>query len=141
MCARREMVHFGSLEPLLTLHNLRSLIIKITKGFYFSSPMEIKRIATSFPKVETLKLNQSAYSRSDEPSPITVVDLFPFADHCPHLQSLGITFDATSPPEIIRQNVFWDRMSKTILTDLYVGDSHIKDPALFAATLSGVFPL
>ncbi|KAF8992676.1 hypothetical protein BDQ17DRAFT_197937 [Cyathus striatus] len=137
---RQEMVNFGALEPLLAFFNLQSFRLEVTKGIYFSDPSEIKKIATSWPKVQVLKLKPRFFSRGDEPSSITVVDLLTFVEHCPRLTQLGITFDAISPPEINRQNIFWNKTWDSNILELYVGDSPIRNPTLFAATLSGVFP-
>ncbi|KAF8994453.1 hypothetical protein BDQ17DRAFT_1545570 [Cyathus striatus] len=138
--SHEEMENYEVLEPLLTFHNLESIDIKTTKGFYFSDASMIKNMATTWRKLRNLNLTQCPYSRGSDQPTVKLLDLLHFAENCPELVSLGLTFDATFPPELDRDSIPWGNISTTQLEELDVADSPIENPPLVAAILSGIFP-
>ncbi|KAF8987459.1 hypothetical protein BDQ17DRAFT_1335042 [Cyathus striatus] len=109
------------------------------RQIYFSNSAEIEEIATSWSNVRFLWLHSRVVSQGGVASPITLLDLLPFAEYCPELTCLVIAFDATYLPEIKRQNISGRKLNKSGLEELSVGNSPIKNPAEFAVALSGVF--
>ncbi|KAF9013045.1 hypothetical protein BDQ17DRAFT_1342614 [Cyathus striatus] len=136
-----EMVDYEALKPLLVFHKLAWLDIKATKGFHFSDPSTmIQEMATTWKNVQELNLSMLPFSPAGAPSKITFLGLIPFAKHCPKLEVLGLSFNATSPPVVDKKKFPWNEFYNTKLRELHVWNSPIKKPTLVAAALSGIFP-
>ncbi|KAF8994457.1 hypothetical protein BDQ17DRAFT_1430991 [Cyathus striatus] len=137
---RDEMVESKVLKPLLDFPNLRHITIRPARGFDFTDSIMAKEIAGSWKKAEHLTLQARPFTRATSPSKFTLLDLIPFAENCPKLIFLGLPLDASNPPRIDEENLPCSRARETKLSQLLVGDSPVKNPALVAATLSGIFP-
>ncbi|KAF9003310.1 hypothetical protein BDQ17DRAFT_1355972 [Cyathus striatus] len=135
-----DMPGFEDIKPLLAFHDLRHLSLTIPQGFYLSDSTATKEMARSWTKITQLVLKLPSYNRSPQPSKITLLDLLPFAEHCPYLSELAIFLDATSPPELDELILPGNGISQTSLIELQVGDSPGNCPTLIAAFLSGTFP-
>ncbi|KAF9013063.1 hypothetical protein BDQ17DRAFT_1419249 [Cyathus striatus] len=140
MAKSDDMVDYEAVKPLLVFCNAAWIDINTTTGFCFSDPIMIKEMAKSWRNIQELCFRQLPFSRASEPSQIALLDLVPFAQHCPELELLGLSFDAASTPEVDREDFPWGEIYQTKLREIHVGDSPIKDPELVAATLSGIFP-
>jgi hypothetical protein len=72
------------------------------------------------------------------PSRVTLEGLCAFAKHCPNLETLEMTFDATVVPKIRRNGK--KRKSQHTLSVLSVALSPIRKPRRVAKFLSAIFP-
>ncbi|KAF9001503.1 hypothetical protein BDQ17DRAFT_1426463 [Cyathus striatus] len=134
-----EPLNYESIKPLFVFRNLEFLSVEVTRGFYLSDPTATKEMATKWTKIKTLTFSLPLSRRSQLKSTITLVDLLPFAEHCPNLESLGLFFDATDPPSIDDRKP-GNGVSQTALTKLYVEDSPPGHHVNIAAFLSSCFP-
>ncbi|KAF9001514.1 hypothetical protein BDQ17DRAFT_1542759 [Cyathus striatus] len=134
-----EPLNYESIKRLLVFRNLERLKMEVTRGFYLSDPLATKEMATSWTKIKLLTFYLPLMYRSQKQSTISLLDLLPFAEHCPNLVSLGLFFDASDPPSIDDQKP-GNGVSQTALTDLYVGDSPAGFHIFISAFLSSCFP-
>ncbi|KAF8990856.1 hypothetical protein BDQ17DRAFT_1433463 [Cyathus striatus] len=135
-----DILQFDALKPLLVFHNLQKLDIDLHHGLYICDSTSTEEMAASWTKIKHLYLNLAYGCRSQWKSTITLDDLLPFAVHCPDLEHLAISIDATSPPEIGKLKP-GNGVAQTSLIELQIGDSPAAGvPACIAAFLSSVFP-
>ncbi|KAF8992361.1 hypothetical protein BDQ17DRAFT_1369608 [Cyathus striatus] len=124
MSASSEIV-YDDIKPLIVFSNLK----------VFS----MLEMATSWRNIEYLAfISTNGWYTQPIISKITLMDLLPFAEHCPFLGELSFPIDATFPPEI-DTHMIRTRICQTHLKKL-VENSPIKKPSLVAAFLSGIFP-
>ncbi|KAJ6587511.1 hypothetical protein DFH09DRAFT_976857 [Mycena vulgaris] len=95
---------------------------------------DVGEMARAWPRIESLELRCA----SDMPPRITLRGLAFLAQHCPHLSSLKMDFDATAVPE-------WDGTAatnplQTSPTRVLVENCPIVTPGPVAAFMSRIFP-
>ncbi|KAF8999302.1 hypothetical protein BDQ17DRAFT_1427914 [Cyathus striatus] len=131
---------YDAINPLLVFHNLLNIQIDTPRGLYLSDYSETKAMASSWTRIKILMFKLPPYCQSGKESKITVADLLPFAEYCPHLEKLGLFIDGCSAPNI-HEGKLGHGLTQTALTELRVGDSHACNDAFpIAAFLSSVFP-
>ncbi|KAF8996651.1 hypothetical protein BDQ17DRAFT_1364220 [Cyathus striatus] len=94
----------------------------------------VKSLELAFTKCRPTTIS----CRSLDSSTITLLDLIPFAQHCPNLTELGIFIDAIHPPVV--SNYTGYEVVQSALTWLNVNDSPAADHSHIAAFLSRTFP-
>ncbi|KAJ7736125.1 hypothetical protein B0H16DRAFT_1326644, partial [Mycena metata] len=92
-------------------------------------------MARAWPRIQYLALDSDRSCRI-KPQ-ITLNGLLAFATHCPFLQSLSITFDATIIPKL-KGNARY--ISQHSLEELDVAHSPVGKPCPVAKFLCGIFP-
>ncbi|KAJ7659809.1 hypothetical protein DFH06DRAFT_1297233 [Mycena polygramma] len=121
-----------TLRHLFCFKNLMSL--RLTAIGFDMDDAIIGEMARSWLQLRTLKF--VAYPHSIRPR-ATLKSLQLLAQHCCHLESLEIIFDATVPPTL--DDSVLPPMQKT-LTSLNVGSSTISVALQVARFISGIFP-
>lgn len=119
------------LEPLFSFPNLVSVVLSHPVGFDLDDTA-IVAMARAWPQIQYLHL-EAGPSRHI-PSRVTLVGLRAFAQHCPRLRTLYLTFDASVIPKIKHD------VSQTTLEYLNVALSPINNPQRVAEFLFAVFP-
>jgi hypothetical protein len=119
------------LRPLFPFRSLVKLDLEHPVGFDLDDAAVLD-MARAWPSVQLLSL--SSHSRYIQPR-VTLVGISGIAQHCPRLQRLGITFDATVIPELKPEVP-----SHTALYELDVAYSPIGDPFEVADYLGVIFP-
>ncbi|KAJ6564705.1 hypothetical protein B0H19DRAFT_1141770 [Mycena capillaripes] len=89
-----HIVQSDSLRPLLCFTNLVSVLIVTPLGVDLDDE-SVLELARSWPRIENLWLKAKFPTHAPR---ATLGCLHSFAEHCPHLRQLTITFDATSAP-------------------------------------------
>ncbi|KAJ7604232.1 hypothetical protein FB45DRAFT_1083102 [Roridomyces roridus] len=142
----------GNVDPTLVVQNfhLRPLFLftELTEvslyphfGFDLDDSM-IDELARAWHRVKTLVLGQSRKVASGQASGsrITLAGLLSFAEHCPHLSFLELSFNASVVPESLTRKPPKIRVQQSSLTSLHVQISPCHDHQATAAFLSGAFP-
>ncbi|KAF7368701.1 hypothetical protein MVEN_00194800 [Mycena venus] len=133
--AHEYSVGGDTIEPLLSFVNLTSVHLSHPVGFDLDDAM-VLRMARAWPCITSLSLLACPSHRI---SPrVTLRVLYAFAKHCPELEVLEMTFDATKVPKIRINGK--RRRSQWSLSYLNVGLSPISKPRLVASFLSVIFP-
>jgi hypothetical protein len=123
------------LKPLLKLPGL-SMMELVHQHQLALSQVDIELLASSWPSLETLILNNEPVCLSR--SKLTLTALLPFAKHCHKLSHLGLFLDATSVDESFYQpNLIPFRNLKR----LSMGVSIITDTESVSLYLSRILPL
>ncbi|KAJ7224925.1 hypothetical protein B0H12DRAFT_1328790 [Mycena haematopus] len=123
------------LQPLFSFTNLHQVELRHTVGFDLDDAT-ILDMARSWPRITALTLEASTTRHM--PSRVTLGGLYAFAEHCPRLSSLGITFDATSIPHTPLSGEI--RTRQLCFMSLHVYCSPIGDPERVAEFLFSMFP-
>ncbi|TFK66697.1 hypothetical protein BDN72DRAFT_843855 [Pluteus cervinus] len=128
------------LAPLLAFPNLTYLSIRPTSDVQVDENW-IHKIAESVPNIRTFfLLSHNSDPGITDPPRLSIDCLVHFALNCPHLEVLGLAFDA-------RGAVLSEKASRrptlhpTRLNALYVGHSRVGDPYTVAAIFSDWFPM
>ncbi|KAJ7510555.1 hypothetical protein B0H11DRAFT_2269181 [Mycena galericulata] len=134
--AIRALFPFGNLTEIkITSHNV---------AFDLDDDMMLE-MASAWPQIVTLELKVSAGGYAGTLPPewlangrprFTLAALAHLAQHCPRLQTLELTFDATVVPSS------WEPCTQTTLTALHVGHSRITQTAIspVATFIGAIFP-
>ncbi|KAJ7166636.1 hypothetical protein C8R46DRAFT_1094941 [Mycena filopes] len=125
------------LRPLLVFHNLTYLVILSALNFALDDEF-IDALSKALPKIETLRF-RVGFGDSRRGS-VTLSGLRAFALHCPHLDDLELTFDATTVPPGPHPAPGAPLVRQTCLSCLVVADSPIDAPGPVAHFLSAMFP-
>ncbi|KAF7347486.1 hypothetical protein MVEN_01504800 [Mycena venus] len=120
------------LEPLFCFTNLISVSLMHPVGFALDDAAMVA-IARAWPRIEDLRLE--AGPSHHIPSRVTLEGVGAFAQHCPHLQTLYLTFDASAVPKAKD-----DAASQRTLEFLNVALSPITNPRAVAEFLFTIFP-
>jgi hypothetical protein len=123
------------LQPLLSFSNLHKLDLRHPVGFDIDNAT-ILDMARSWPQLKILNL--VACTTRHMPSRVTLEGLYTFAEHCPQLTGLTLTFDATLPPCTAPSDQ--PRHSQQRLEYLNVEGSPVGAPAPVAEFLFFIFP-
>ncbi|KAJ7147248.1 hypothetical protein C8R46DRAFT_545908 [Mycena filopes] len=125
------------LRPLLVFSNLTDL--RILSGLNFSLDDNfIDEISRAWPKIRRLAFRPCTDEKRI--GSVTLSALRAFALHCPALEDLELTFDATTVPPEPHRAPRRPLVRQTCLTTLTVGYSPIGVPDLVARFLSATFP-
>ncbi|KAJ6551945.1 hypothetical protein B0H19DRAFT_1264557 [Mycena capillaripes] len=124
------------IEPLFSFANLVSVALSHPVGFDLDDAI-ILRMARAWPRIEdlTLEAGPSRHMRSR----VTLEGVYAFGMHCPNLEVLGMTFDATVVPKIRSRNGK-KRKSQRTLYSLHAAISPISSPGRVAKFLNVIFP-
>ncbi|KAJ6608518.1 hypothetical protein B0H10DRAFT_525549 [Mycena sp. CBHHK59/15] len=125
-------VRSQTLQRLFCLSNLVTIFLRCAVGFDLDDNT-ISDMARSWPCVERIVL--AAIAPHHIPSRVTLDGIYAFAQHCPRLQDLEITFDASVVPKIDKK-----RVSQEQLLSLDVAASAIRTPKRVAKFVSYIFP-
>ncbi|KAJ7166950.1 hypothetical protein C8R46DRAFT_899542 [Mycena filopes] len=124
-----------TLTPLLLFHNLVRVSLFHAGGFEIDDST-IMEMARAWPRIQHLALKADRICRT-EPQ-VTLHGLLAFATHCPVLQSLNITLDATGAVPKLRSRDF---VSQHSLEVLHVVHSPVAEPLRAVAQFVGaIFP-
>ncbi|KAJ6483548.1 hypothetical protein C8R47DRAFT_564546 [Mycena vitilis] len=122
------------LEPLFSFINLVSVHLSHPVGFDLDD-VTIELLARAWPRIEHLTLG--AGSSRHIPSRVTLRGLASFAQHCYHLETLHLTFDASVVSPLQNDET---RVPQTALDYLHVALSPVGDPQCVAEYLFEIFP-
>ncbi|KAL5497878.1 hypothetical protein ACEPAH_2809 [Sanghuangporus vaninii] len=128
------------LQPLLTMRNLAAVHLEIGVPFYLTD-MDLFALGAAWPTIEVLNLCSDPYcerARAVRPPAATIIGLLAIAEACPSLQHLGLFLDCSTA--ITEGMIASAPVASHALINLDVGRSHVLEPPLVAALLSGVFP-
>ncbi|KDQ62089.1 hypothetical protein JAAARDRAFT_29989, partial [Jaapia argillacea MUCL 33604] len=129
------LLHPGILVPLLSFVRLEQLRIDLRSSLGINNTA-IEQMALTWPNLRQLQLG--ALDDSPGVSGITLQGLIPLATHCPHLESIGFSIDASIC------EVGEERPGRGItnesLSIIEFGKSPVVDPAAVAAFLADIFP-
>ncbi|KAJ7477984.1 hypothetical protein B0H11DRAFT_2028948, partial [Mycena galericulata] len=132
VAGRKECLVTGrSLHILGCFKNLRKLIIRSFPGFDLDDTL-ITELAPAWRNLRILELQTSVLPI---PSHLTLESLRSLAQHCPHLQTLTVDFNATSLPPRSGD----PRLTQESLETLHVESSPISRWSRVARFLSGLF--
>ncbi|KAJ7113119.1 hypothetical protein C8R44DRAFT_984926 [Mycena epipterygia] len=123
------------LKPVFSFGNLVKVSLSHPAGFDLDD-IWVQDMACAWPLIESLLLSSDRSHRIT--SRVTLEGIYAFAKHCPRLQVLRMTFDATVVPKI-KLNAR-KRVSQNSLDRLHVGYSLISKPRPIAKFLSAIFP-
>ncbi|KAJ7193243.1 hypothetical protein GGX14DRAFT_593050 [Mycena pura] len=123
------------LQPLFSFPNLHKVQLRHPVGFDLDDAT-ILVMARSWPRITSLSLVASTTSHM--PSRVTLEGLYAFAQHCPRLYELTITFDATLAPRTLPSDE--TRTNQLCLKCLNLGYSPVGDPGPVAEFLFSIFP-
>ncbi|KAJ7718662.1 hypothetical protein B0H16DRAFT_1608910 [Mycena metata] len=125
------------IQPLFSFRNLTKLEILSPYGFDLSDTI-CDQMAHAWSHIKVLKLTEYFCPAKQ---PATVASLLSFAQNCPGLTQLHLTFDArvVPPPQ---QDINIEQVSQTALEHLYAGFSltHPFDPHPLSTFLGTTFP-
>ncbi|KAJ7746131.1 hypothetical protein DFH07DRAFT_1038550 [Mycena maculata] len=123
------------LQPLFSFSNLHKVELRHPVGFDLDNAT-ILDMARSWPHITIIKLVASTTRHM--PTRVTLEGLYAFAEHCPQLRDLTLTFDATlvsrTPPSDE------PRHNQLCLQCLNVECSLVGDPGPVAEFLFSIFP-
>ncbi|KAJ7893793.1 hypothetical protein B0H13DRAFT_2339527 [Mycena leptocephala] len=122
-------------RPLFSFTQLRSVELQVPGGYDLDDEI-ISDLARSWCNIEELQLRSPAVH---QPPACTLLSLEAFARHCPRLQLLSITLDATIVPETDLEGTSIQCVRQDTLTSLDVGYSRISDPNSVATFISSNF--
>ncbi|KAF7362761.1 hypothetical protein MVEN_00625700 [Mycena venus] len=125
------------LLPLFSFFNLVEVRLAHPVGFDFDDAT-ILDMARAWPHLEALELTARPHRHIR--SHVTLKGVYAFAKHCPHLHTLGLTFDATVVPSLRDHGA--KRVAQTRLEFLNVAASLIAKSKIcrVAKFLSAIFP-
>ncbi|KAK7036173.1 hypothetical protein R3P38DRAFT_2518143 [Favolaschia claudopus] len=127
-------IPFRSFEPLFCFVNLTSFCIASKSGICLNDE-ELEIIARTWPHLRHLTLWERV-----ECLTLSLRSLSILAEHCPLLESLTLTLDPESDPELLTSNGH-QPISQLALHTLDVNRSPISAPTLFTGRfLSSIFP-
>ncbi|KAJ7673723.1 hypothetical protein DFH06DRAFT_749359 [Mycena polygramma] len=124
-----------ALHPLFAFTQLVQVQLAHPVGFDLDDATVLE-MARAWPHVEDLSL--SARPHRHVASRVTLEGIYAFAKHCPRLQSLAMTFDASVVPKL-RDNGR-QRVTQKELYYLNVAGSPVTQPRRVAKFLSAIFP-
>jgi hypothetical protein len=135
-----DQVHMYSvgadiLRILFCFTNLVTVWLASPVGFDLDDS-QVTEIACAWPHLEDLSLEASP-ERHIHPR-TTLESVYAFAKHCPYLQTLQMTFDATQIPQMRPSGM--RRVTQGALDSLSVATSPISKPRSVAKFLSTIFP-
>ena len=125
----------SALAPLLSLKSLTHL--HVTSYYLRLDNPTLEKLANGLPNLKSLKL-LPGYSAGRVPS-VTLCGLIPLTRACPHLEVLGLAFNATSSTFHVSDALSQITHSNDRLHTLEVVDSPITDSHQVAVCLSGMF--
>ncbi|KAJ7109555.1 hypothetical protein C8R43DRAFT_1139661 [Mycena crocata] len=139
-CSIAEQINMYSvggdiLHPLFSFTNLVSVKLWHPVGFDLDDAT-ILAMASAWPQIENLSLTSSLSRHM--PSRITHEGIYAFAQHCPSLRLLHITFDATLVPK--GWNTGETRISQERLICIDVASSPVDRPRRVAKFMAAIFP-
>ncbi|KAJ7135714.1 hypothetical protein C8R44DRAFT_534588, partial [Mycena epipterygia] len=123
-------------KPLLSFSNLVSLSLSHPVGFNLDDAV-VRDMARAWPRIELLWLPHGRSPHRISPR-VTLEGVYAFAIHCPRLQALTMTFDATVVPKAKIEGR--NRVSQHSLGLLDVAYSPVSKPRPVATFLSAIFP-
>lgn len=123
------------LQPLFSFSNLHKVELRHPVGFDIDNAT-ILDMARSWPRLKIRKLVASTTRHM--PSRVTLEGLYAFAEHCPQLNDLTLTFDATLAPHTPPSDQ--PRHSQLCLKCLNVEGSPVGDPGPVAEFLFSISP-
>ncbi|KAJ6537239.1 hypothetical protein DFH09DRAFT_1400917 [Mycena vulgaris] len=129
------LIRPDSFRILLSFTNLTFFCLSSPAGIGLDNETAAE-MARAWPQIEDLDLS-SYYSPITRPR-LGIECLLSFANHCPRLRNLTITFDGTTVPA--SQSSGSPRISQAALIRLDVGQSAISTPIAVARFISGIFP-
>jgi hypothetical protein len=144
-CLSSMLYSGGNLEEPPTLNTLRPLLscskmttFEIVHRLQLSLQLEdIEEIASKWPSLDTLILNNNPVLPLPRESQLTLRSLLPFARHCPRLQHLGLFLDAsTIDIPSAHELQFFQR-----LKCLSMGSSSLVEEGRVALFLSRICPI
>ncbi|KAJ7737673.1 hypothetical protein B0H16DRAFT_1425088 [Mycena metata] len=124
----------GTLEPLLSFHNLVILSLAHAAGFDIDDAM-VGKMASAWPRIETLQLLPHTSCRLIPR--VSLEGIYAFAKHCPRLKDLTIVLDATIVPEVKLNS---ETVTQGSLESLDVAHSPIGKRRPVVEFLAAVFP-
>ena len=128
-----KQITYDTLRPVLSFRNLSTF--EVTHKFPVNISLEeIEELASRWPSLETLSLNEEPLVMHD--STLDLRALIPFAHHCPKLRRLGLFMDASATKIHLKQEL----KPLSALCVLSVGTSKLRDPDTVAAFLSHLLP-
>lgn len=129
-------IRFGHLEPILTSQNIVQFEIQHWLPLNLCTG-DVANIARSWPRLESIMLNQAPASVPDIPCHLNILSLIPFAQHCPLLRTIGIL--AAAGPLSSTQ---WGHLPSHFpqLETLHVGISENSGPNDVALFLGRICP-
>ncbi|KAJ7096022.1 hypothetical protein C8R43DRAFT_264579 [Mycena crocata] len=122
------------LHPLLVFSNLTDITLRSPVGFAIDD-RTAALMAAAWPCLTSLDI--STVTSITHPPTMTLHGVSAFAQHCPHLRTLKIAFDATLVPEVGPS--LGQRVLQSSLDTLYPGASPVTNPLSVARFLSGIF--
>ncbi|KAJ7725029.1 hypothetical protein B0H16DRAFT_1736327 [Mycena metata] len=132
-----DTITLHTFQPLLSFANLAHANIQLNAGFQLGDEC-VARIAEAWPLIETLRLTLPYEAKRAVASSITIAGLQAFAQHCPLLESLGLTLDGTIQPPKFKSTAAVAHQE--LLRFIDVGISILTSPEDAAEFLSTVFP-
>ncbi|KAJ6566445.1 hypothetical protein B0H19DRAFT_1257661 [Mycena capillaripes] len=120
------------LKPLLSFTNLVTVLLSHPVGFDLDDST-IRDMASAWPRIQRLYLMAGSYHHVR--SRVTLAGLYAFANHCPCLRGLEMTFDATVVPKLAVV-----KRTQQALDWLEVALSPITQPRCVAKFLAAMFP-
>ncbi|KAK7006342.1 hypothetical protein R3P38DRAFT_2728621 [Favolaschia claudopus] len=124
-----------SLEPLLDLHNLTSLTLRLHRLMEVDDAL-LQTMALAWPRLRKLSLSNCCAGPND--AKITLTGLLPLALHCRELEHCSLIIDADTIPENYLEQPA--RRCRNPVRYLDFGGSRVKNPYFVAAYLSDLFP-
>lgn len=128
-----KQITFDTLRPVLSFPNLTAFELMHTYPVNIT-PEEIEELASQWPSLEHLRLNEEPLIMHDLTFELGV--FIPFARHCRKLVELGLFMDATAAKFHPTQ----ESSPFTALEVLFIGTSHAGDLSAVATLLSCLFP-
>lgn len=124
------------LKPLFCFTNLERVSLSHLVGFDLDDSVVIA-MACAWPHIKFLSLTANPCRHI--PPHVTLRGIYAFAEHCPSLVSLNITFDGTVDPTLILENNE-KRVVQSSLMQLDVAHSPILGSLHVGRFLSAIFP-
>lgn len=87
-----------ALEPIFAYKNLTCLEITLLCRFSLDDTF-LRKLSLAFPQLQQLELG-SVFGWGTRSATITLQGLLPLVENCPSLEKLGLTLDATDPPDL-----------------------------------------
>jgi hypothetical protein len=132
------MIEHGTLQPLLTLRNLKHL--SMTRVLPDLDNHWLREMAQAWPHLQVLNVVEYRSQVSDITiSGITLEGILPVLEHCPDLMELALTINAPLHCVQFLERP-WRGISNRNITTLNVGDSVIEDPIDVAHFFTYVLP-
>ncbi|KAJ7442703.1 hypothetical protein B0H11DRAFT_1881713 [Mycena galericulata] len=125
-----------TLQLLCCFRNLVEVSIEATVGYHLDDAT-IGELARAWPYIEELHLIAEWH---EHPPTGTLLGLRAFAQHCPYLHTLELTFDASSVPESPAELHLRQKLVHPTLITLNVAHSPISSGFDVARYMSAMFP-